>query len=452
MQTASLSVLTALTSNAAPHGAMAAAAPGPGRAFAQVLSQAAAPAAAFASAPAPAPAPAPAAAAATPRPSAAAPRAHDPSAPVSPAGQSDAPAAEADDPLADAGNPPAGATPARPGRAAGSGRPRGSALPHPEHPAIPGRSAAAPTADLAARESRTQPGDPNTEPVTIAACDPHWLPQPPLGMAAAPGADASVLAAESDPTRGAALALDPDAANGAAGAAPAATDPRAASSASAAAEPRFGLDATPRAPAPHSTADLAGPALAARANAAAGEPGSTQRGAAGLEAAAPHAHGLAWAPGVGLDLPAPTLVKLAAPVAAPEFARALAVQISVLAHAGVQQARLELNPAEMGPVSVRIVVEGGQAQVQFSADVQATRDAIESGLAELAGALREAGLTLTGGGVSQHAHDPDPGRREASSGRPGTARLTGDDASDRDAAPAAATPRRVRAGGVDLYA
>ena len=147
-----------------------------------------------------------------------------------------------------------------------------------------------------------------------------------------------------------------------------------------------------------------------------------------------------------LQGPAPSALAFATPIAAPEFAVALGVQVSVLAQDGVQHAELHLNPAETGPVSIRISVDGDSARVEFGADLAATRQAIERGLPELASALRDAGLTLTGGGVSQHAGSP-PGGDEAASqehrGPVGTAlpEVTG-----------ARVVRRVADGGVDLYA
>lgn len=136
-------------------------------------------------------------------------------------------------------------------------------------------------------------------------------------------------------------------------------------------------------------------------------------------------------------------------VDAPEFAQALAVQVSVLVQDGVQRAELHLNPAETGPVSVLITVDGSQARVDFGADDAATRRAIEAGLPELASALRDAGMTLQGGGVSQHARqhsgESDPSGSPAR-GSPFMPRSS-------EAAQAVAIARRtVAAGGVDLYA
>jgi len=143
---------------------------------------------------------------------------------------------------------------------------------------------------------------------------------------------------------------------------------------------------------------------------------------------------------------APTVVNVPTPATAAEFPKELGVQISVLAKDGVQQAELHLNPAEMGPISVQIALDGNQAQVNFGADSAATRQIIEGGLPELAAALRDAGFTLSGGGVHQQAQ----GRREgSSSGGDGSGR--GGSAGEADA-PARRINARVSAGGVDLYA
>ena len=160
----------------------------------------------------------------------------------------------------------------------------------------------------------------------------------------------------------------------------------------------------------------------------------------------------AQAPGPTTDIAAPAAVTVAAPVTAPDFAQELGMHLSVLAKDGVQQAELHLNPADMGPVSVQITMDGTQAHVAFGADMAATRHAIESGLPELASALRDAGYTLAGGGVSQHAGGRSGGHGGGQhaaddSGRRG--RSVGADSVGRVAT---AARRIVRQGGVDLFA
>ena len=146
---------------------------------------------------------------------------------------------------------------------------------------------------------------------------------------------------------------------------------------------------------------------------------------------------------------APASVAIATPVDAPDFAQALSLQLSVFAKDGVQHAELHLNPAEMGPVSVQIVMDGTQARIDFGADAAATRHAIEAGLPELASALRDAGFTLAGGGVSQHSG----GRGDTDQPEHGPAQHGPRPVSDEHAARVGSAARRiVTNGGVDLYA
>jgi len=170
----------------------------------------------------------------------------------------------------------------------------------------------------------------------------------------------------------------------------------------------------------------------------------------GFEAAAATAQAAGAAAPAPADTTAATVASLPVPVDSPEFAQAFGVQVSVLARDGVHEAELHLNPAEMGPVSVQIALDGERARIDFGAQAAATRSAIEAGLPELAAALRDAGLTLSGGGVSQHT----PGRGETGrQGVPGSRSASRERAASQ--APEAIRPAwrgRASAGGVDLYA
>lgn len=105
------------------------------------------------------------------------------------------------------------------------------------------------------------------------------------------------------------------------------------------------------------------------------------------------------------SLPTATLL---APIDAPNFAPALATQVRWWANDGVQQAQLMLHPAEMGPVAVKIVLDGREARIDFSADLAATRGAIEAALPVLAAALDDSGLKLSGGGVHDGSAQRQP--------------------------------------------
>lgn len=152
----------------------------------------------------------------------------------------------------------------------------------------------------------------------------------------------------------------------------------------------------------------------------------------------------------GSEMPAPVQANVPTPFAAPGFQQALGYQISLLARDGIGQAELHLNPADMGPVSVQITMTGDQARVDFGADLAQTRQALEAGWAELASSLKDAGFTLSGGGVSDHARE-----RQAQQGQAASQSFGGRAARDSGEAEvpnvAPVVARRVN-GAVDVYA
>lgn len=115
---------------------------------------------------------------------------------------------------------------------------------------------------------------------------------------------------------------------------------------------------------------------------------------------------------------------LAQDVRRPEFVPAFSARIATLVQEGVEHARVHLNPVEMGPVSLQLSMDGQQVRVDMTAEVAATRLALEQALPTLASALREAGFTLSGGGVSQPAAEAanlgsqEPRNAGGSSGEP----------------------------------
>ncbi len=151
---------------------------------------------------------------------------------------------------------------------------------------------------------------------------------------------------------------------------------------------------------------------------------------------------------------APTLTHAGvhAPVKSDAFAPELGARVSLLAVDGVQQAQLQLNPADMGPVTVQITVDGSQAQVSFHAAQAETRQALEQSLPDLAAALQGQGLTLAGGGVFQQAsHDAShEGERDGDGGTARDSRGGGDRVGA--AATPGAPPARRSVGLLDTFA
>ena len=165
-------------------------------------------------------------------------------------------------------------------------------------------------------------------------------------------------------------------------------------------------DVTPRTAAASDSATAAKPAAARPTD---GAPGAASWGTMlGLAARDGRPEGAATAS-------APFQAHLAAALDSPAFAPALATQVKWLLREGVQHAQLSLNPADMGPLTVHIAVDGTQARIDFSAEIAATRSTIETSLPTLAAALHASGLTLAGGGVfdGQPRHSATPGRAAA---------------------------------------
>ena len=152
----------------------------------------------------------------------------------------------------------------------------------------------------------------------------------------------------------------------------------------------------------------------------------------------------------GTSAAAPVEAQLSAGPTSADFGAQLSAQITTFVRDGIEHARLHLNPADMGPVQVTIQIDGGTAAVHLSADDAQTRQALEQALPMLAGSLREEGLTLTGGGVSQQARqDADQAQtRQDGRTRADTQPATGTAQGGADRA----APLAQRRGIVDLVA
>lgn len=187
---------------------------------------------------------------------------------------------------------------------------------------------------------------------------------------------------------------------------------------------------------------------------AAGGPGQSFEA---LLAAAQHADGTGAAGSAdaprSADVPS---VPLSQPLDSPDFAPELSASVSLLIQDGVHEAQLQLNPTDMGPVAIQIQLDGQQAQVNFHAAQADTREVLMRSMPELAAALQNQGITLSGGGVfaqtqsgnGQGGRDADgagrgDGRRGAGRGGAGDDGLTSVARSERRSAPR---------GLVDLYA
>lgn len=150
------------------------------------------------------------------------------------------------------------------------------------------------------------------------------------------------------------------------------------------------------------------------------------------------------------------------PFGSTDFAQALAEKVSMWVGAtqpdGSMTAELHLNPADMGPINVKISLDGQTAHVDFAAAALETRQAIEASLPMLSSALSDVGLSMTGGDVSSQTSQQQAFNQAAQgdggSGRAGAVGRIGegDDVDTAVGMRAVSAPRPGRAGGLDLYA
>lgn len=153
---------------------------------------------------------------------------------------------------------------------------------------------------------------------------------------------------------------------------------------------------------------------------------------------------------------------LQSPVTSPQFADELAEKVTMFMRMakddGTMTAELHLNPAEMGPINIKIALDGQNAQIDFAAAALETRQALEASMPMLSSALDEVGLSLTGGGVSSQTQQSFGQQFAQSGGSPdgrSSSRIsgrTGTDGVDEPVARSVNVARLTQKGGLDLYA
>jgi flagellar hook-length control protein FliK len=100
--------------------------------------------------------------------------------------------------------------------------------------------------------------------------------------------------------------------------------------------------------------------------------------------------------------PAPTL-KVGAGVETPEFGQGLADRVSWMVDNNLNGAKLQVNPPQLGPIEVRIAVQGGHAQVWFTSHSAVTRDALEASSPKLREMLGAQGFGQVSVDISQRS-------------------------------------------------
>jgi flagellar hook-length control protein FliK len=133
----------------------------------------------------------------------------------------------------------------------------------------------------------------------------------------------------------------------------------------------------------------------------------------------------------------PTVAQVAAPVGSPEFASQLGDRLAVLVNQNLTSAKIQLSPAHLGPLEIRIAISDGQASVAITTHSQATCDALEAAAPKLRETLGAQGFGSVSVDVSQQQfreRSPQSSRYDAES-----------PVADLAPAPAASGADRVRA-------
>lgn len=147
--------------------------------------------------------------------------------------------------------------------------------------------------------------------------------------------------------------------------------------------------------------------------------------------------------------PAPTTT-ITLPVQAPDWDARFADRIVMMANGQQQHAEIRLTPAELGPLRVRLSVEGGEANVAFVAQHAVTREAIEQALPRLRELLAENGLSL--GHTSVGDDGVAEGKRDGEQQQSSSFAASGSDEELQDERlPAERLPRRVADSLVDTF-
>jgi flagellar hook-length control protein FliK len=100
--------------------------------------------------------------------------------------------------------------------------------------------------------------------------------------------------------------------------------------------------------------------------------------------------------------PAPTL-KVAAGMDTAEFGQGLADRVTWMVDNNLNGAKLQVNPPQLGPVEVRIAVQGNHAQVWLTSHSAVTRDALESSSPKLREMLGAQGFGQVSVDISQRS-------------------------------------------------
>ena len=152
---------------------------------------------------------------------------------------------------------------------------------------------------------------------------------------------------------------------------------------------------------------LEGPArdTLARAATDASDPAAPAGGAGDAGAVFQLTQGAPLTPGSD---PAPPTLQVHAHVDSAEFAQGLSDRVSYMVGNGLNGAKLQINPPQLGPIELRIAVSGNHAQVWMVTHSAVARDALESSAPKLRDMLNAQGFGQVSVDISQRSFQDRP--------------------------------------------
>jgi flagellar hook-length control protein FliK len=150
-----------------------------------------------------------------------------------------------------------------------------------------------------------------------------------------------------------------------------------------------------------------------------------------------------------MSLP-PLLVTARLDAASPQFSSALGQQMQWMATQQIGRAELRLDPEELGPLEIRLEMNGDEIRAEFSSRSAEVRNLLETQVPRLRELLAEQGFSLADAQVGQEraAYQDAPQQREQFASREDSAEPARPDSAESSSATAA----RQRQGLVDDFA
>lgn len=143
-------------------------------------------------------------------------------------------------------------------------------------------------------------------------------------------------------------------------------------------------------------------------------------------------------------------LNVAARVDSNEFGQGVATQVSFMVDRNLNSASLQVSPPSLGPIEVRIALQGGHAQVWMTSHSAVTRDALESSSSKLREMLGSQGFGQVSVDISQRSFQERPSQSQTYDALPPVERGAGSGASARPLS--AGSVARAASGLLDAYA